>query len=113
MCGTRVLTTDFKIWESRPFDEELDAANVRSRSRASKPAEAATVAGPASSSPTTSEPAKRVYTMVEAARLLNISRASLWQLTARKEIRSILIGRRRLIPAEAIEIFIQERLQEG
>lgn len=42
----------------------------------------------------------------EACRELHISRAALFRLMARKELDSIRIGRRRLVPVSAIEAYI-------
>ncbi len=42
----------------------------------------------------------------EACRELHISRAALFRLMARKELDSIRIGRRRLVPVAAIEAYI-------
>ena len=41
-----------------------------------------------------------------ACRELHISRAALFRLMARKELDSIRIGRRRLVPVSAIEAYI-------
>ncbi|HAW09640.1 MAG TPA: hypothetical protein DCX12_00935 [Chloroflexi bacterium] len=44
----------------------------------------------------------------EAAGRLGVSKATLWSLVHRGEIRSILLGRRRLIPVGALDQWIGE-----
>ena len=48
----------------------------------------------------------KVLTVDEAAKLLRISRGSAYEAVARKEIPSIKIGRRILVPRAAIEALI-------
>ncbi len=46
------------------------------------------------------------YTVEEAARLLGISRTSAYLAAQRGELPSVLIGRRRLVPREALDRFL-------
>jgi excisionase family DNA binding protein len=52
---------------------------------------------------TATESAGRVKTLSEVAALLRISRASAYQAAARREIPTIRIGRRLLVPTAALE----------
>lgn len=60
----------------------------------------------------TNEP--RLLSPTEAAERLNISRAYLYPLLMGRPpaIRSIKLGKRRLIPTEAVEEFVQDQLQQ-
>lgn len=51
----------------------------------------------------TSAPAGRVCTVTEAASMLRISRGSAYEAAKRREIPTIRIGRRLLVPYEALE----------
>jgi excisionase family DNA binding protein len=51
----------------------------------------------------TSKPPRRVVTLNEAAVILRISRASAYQAAKTKEIPTIRIGRRLLVPLVALE----------
>jgi excisionase family DNA binding protein len=46
---------------------------------------------------------RRVYSILEAAHVLNLSRATLYRLLAEGRIASIKIGSRRLIPRTSID----------
>lgn len=50
--------------------------------------------------------------MGDVAELLGVSERTAWTLVGRGELRSIRIGKRRLVPRQAIEQFIDARLQE-
>lgn len=52
---------------------------------------------------------RRVFSVVEAAAILGISRSKLYEFIAAGEIRSIRIGRLRKIPVAAIDEFIASR----
>lgn len=52
---------------------------------------------------TANEPECRVKTLEEAASLLRISRGSAYEAAKRKEIPTIRIGRRLLVPSDALE----------
>lgn len=54
--------------------------------------------------------AKLLLTVDEAAKALNISRASLYPLLMRKEILSIRVGGLRRIPMAALLLYIDELL---
>jgi excisionase family DNA binding protein len=49
------------------------------------------------------QPERRVITVNEAARLLRISRGAAYEAAKRKEIPTIRIGRRLLVPLAALE----------
>jgi excisionase family DNA binding protein len=51
-----------------------------------------------------------LYSVEEAAQLLSLGRTFTFQLVAAGEIRSIKIGRRRMIPHDALDEYI-ERLR--
>lgn len=53
---------------------------------------------------------RRVFSVVEAAAVLGISRSKLYEFIAAGEIRSIRIGRLRKIPVAAIDEFIASRV---
>jgi excisionase family DNA binding protein len=44
----------------------------------------------------------------EAAQLLGIGRSQLFELLARSELESVKIGRRRLIPRDAIRAYVEQ-----
>lgn len=48
--------------------------------------------------------------IVAAAKSLGVSRNTVFNLVAKGELASIRISRRRLVPVDAIEDFIRERL---
>jgi excisionase family DNA binding protein len=48
----------------------------------------------------------------EAARVLNVSRTSLYEMLARGELPSLTIGRSRRVPAEALRRWVAERARE-
>jgi len=50
---------------------------------------------------------------LEAAEALGISRAFLYKLIALGRIRTVRIGRARRIPAEELQRFVRELLEEG
>ena len=52
---------------------------------------------------------RRVFSAVEAAAVLGVSRSKLYEFIAAGEIRSIRIGRLRKIPVAAIDEFIASR----
>ena len=52
---------------------------------------------------------RRVFSVVEAAAILGISRSKLYEFIAAGEIRSIRIGRLRKIPVAAIDEFLATR----
>ena len=55
------------------------------------------------------ETSTRLLSMTEAADALGVGRASLYQLFGTDGLRSIKVGRRRLVPATAIQEFIQRQ----
>jgi excisionase family DNA binding protein len=55
----------------------------------------------------------RLLSIVQAACELGICRTLVYALIKEKKLRSITIGRRRLIPAEAIDVFIAELNKGG
>jgi excisionase family DNA binding protein len=54
-------------------------------------------------------PARRLYTVAEAALLLGIGRSTAYELLMRGELPCVLIGRRRMITAAALEDLLGER----
>jgi excisionase family DNA binding protein len=52
-----------------------------------------------------------LYSVPEAAELLDIGTSKAWELVARSEIESIKIDNSRKIPADALTAYIQRRLQ--
>lgn len=54
-----------------------------------------------------------LYRPEEAARALSISRTAVYGLIASGQLKSILIGRRRRIPRQAVEEFITARLEDS
>jgi len=56
-----------------------------------------------SSKSTTNTPEGRVKTLSEVASVLRISRGSAYEAAKRKEIPTIKIGRRLLVPCEALD----------
>jgi excisionase family DNA binding protein len=57
-----------------------------------------------------SAPTKLLLTPKEAAGALNINRSTLYQLIMRGTIPSILVGRARRIPVQALEQWIAEQI---
>lgn len=49
----------------------------------------------------------------EAAAALGIARTKVWALLASGEIESLKVGRRRLIPANAVSTFVERLRQEN
>ncbi len=60
-----------------------------------------------------SRPEPLLLSAEQAAERLNIHRATLYDLIGRGELRSVKIGRRRLIPPSALDEFIATNLREG
>jgi excisionase family DNA binding protein len=58
-------------------------------------------------------PERRVVTLDEAAVLLRISRGSAYQAAKTKEIPTIRIGRRLLVPAKALERMLDGNTVKG
>jgi excisionase family DNA binding protein len=54
------------------------------------------------------QPDEELLDIAEAARRLNLSRTTLYALIMRSELKSRLIGRRRMIPRTAIEGFVRK-----
>lgn len=57
-------------------------------------------------------PVKRAYTLDEAAQSLGIKRSLLYSLIRTGEIASILIGARRVVPATALDAYLQRLCAE-
>lgn len=62
-----------------------------------------------------SQPDQRpvLHSVPEAARVLGIGRSLFYQLLAAGEIASVSIGRRRLIPADALTAYVERLRREG
>ena len=54
-----------------------------------------------------------VLTVREAAEALGVSNDLVYELTARGDIPSLRLGRRRVIPRRAIEMMVEETLAQG
>ena len=53
---------------------------------------------------------KLVYSVREAAEVLDVSKSYLYELVKRKEIPSLQLGKRRVIPKSYLEQWIQEKV---
>jgi excisionase family DNA binding protein len=60
----------------------------------------------------TQVPIKLLLTVEEAARMLNVSRATFYPFVMRGAVASIKIGAVRRIPYAALEVFVQQLLHE-
>jgi excisionase family DNA binding protein len=60
-----------------------------------------------------SEPPKRAFRAPEVASMLSISEGEVRELMANGELRSIRIGRIRLVPLSAIDAFLERKLAES
>jgi excisionase family DNA binding protein len=56
---------------------------------------------------------ERLMSVVEAAAALGVGRSALYDTIGVGDLRSIKVGRRRLIPASSVDKFIQEALNEA
>jgi excisionase family DNA binding protein len=57
----------------------------------------------ASRQPTPIPPAKVAYSVMEAAASIGVSRQTVYAMMQRGELRTVLIGRRRLVPATELD----------
>lgn len=55
----------------------------------------------------------RCLSVEDAARLLNVGRSTAYDLIRSGRLRSFKIGRRRLVPREALEVLIADLAEEG
>lgn len=55
----------------------------------------------------------QLLSVAEAAKRLGVSRTSAYQLIGSGRLRSITVGRRRLVPASELERIAREGLQDG
>jgi excisionase family DNA binding protein len=53
-----------------------------------------------------------LHTVPEAGGVLRVSRTKVFEMIAAGELRSVKIGRRRLVPADAIEELVERLSQE-
>lgn len=53
----------------------------------------------------------KLLTVIQAANALNLGRSKFYELIQRKQVRSVTIGRKRLIPPQALDEYL-ERLNE-
>ena len=53
---------------------------------------------------------KKLLEVPEAGAILSLGRSTIYSLLMKGELRSIVVGRRRLIPVESIDSFIADRL---
>jgi len=58
---------------------------------------------------TMNDPATLTFTVPETASLLGISRAHAYELVARKELPAIRLGRRVVVPRQAIQDLLRRR----
>lgn len=56
---------------------------------------------------------KLLYAVTEASDATGIGRSKLYELMAAGEIESVKVGKRRLIPADALEAFVAHLRQEA
>ncbi len=73
--------------------------------------EAAALVGPRRSGPTPGVE-KRAYSPEEAGESLGISRAGIYRLLQTGDLRSVRVGRRRLIPAAELDRLLEVLLEE-
>ena len=52
-----------------------------------------------------------LFDVKQTATLLNVSERSVWSLISNRELGSIQIGSRRLVPSQMIERFIETRME--
>lgn len=52
-----------------------------------------------------------LFDVKQTASLLNVSERSVWSLISNRELGSIQIGSRRLVPSQMIERFIETRME--
>jgi excisionase family DNA binding protein len=55
----------------------------------------------------------RLLSIPQTCRLLGVGRSSLYQMMASGHVRSVKIGRRRLVPREAIDEFVANLPSDG
>ena len=55
---------------------------------------------------------KYLLTMEEAAQALSLGRTFFYRLVLRKQIHSVKVGRRRLVPLKALHAYIDQMLAE-
>ncbi len=53
------------------------------------------------------------YGVIDAARVIGLSRSTLYRMMQRKELRTVTIGRRRLIPAAALHKLMIPPKEDG
>ena len=56
---------------------------------------------------------RRLYPVDETSHQIGISEASTWKLIGEGKLGSVRVGHRRLVPTEAIEAFVAERIAEA
>lgn len=54
-----------------------------------------------------------LFSLEEAGQVLNLSRATLFRLMARGELRPLKVGRRTLLAADELERFVREKVAES
>ena len=110
-AAVRILSKTASVATRQLLLPVPEAVRVPGNTRRDRPP--ATVPGrqPSGSRQSGSTPASEVPRLLlsvsETARALGICRSSLYTLIARRQVRSVSIGRRRLIPAEAVEEFVR------
>jgi excisionase family DNA binding protein len=56
---------------------------------------------------------KMLLTMEEAAQVLSLGRNTIYGLVLRKQIASVKIGRLRRVPLEALQVFVDQQLEQS
>lgn len=61
----------------------------------------------------TASPARALYDVAEAMALLNLSRSQIYELIRSNRLLTVTVGRRRLVPAEAITAYVALLVSEA
>jgi excisionase family DNA binding protein len=63
--------------------------------------------------PAASRPARLLYDVPETMALLSLSRTQLYELIRSRRLATVTVGRRRLVPATAIEEYVAELVRKA
>jgi len=61
----------------------------------------------------TTHPARALYAVTEAMALLNLSRSQIYELIRSDRLLTVTVGRRRLVPAQAITDYVALLVSEA
>ncbi len=61
----------------------------------------------------TASPIRALYDVTEAMALLNLSRSQIYELIRSGRLLTVMVGRRRLVPAEAITAYVALLVSEA